>query len=54
MLKNSLVYGLPVLVWVVLPYGRRGRMGGAAVWVARSREAGPKSKKAVAAKMGDA
>lgn len=33
--KNSLVYGLPILVWV-----------------ARSRGVGPKSKKAIAAKMG--
>lgn len=29
-------------------------MGGSLVWVARSREVGPKLKKAVAAKMGDA
>lgn len=44
--KNSLVYGLPILVWVALPYGRRGRMGGA---LARGRA---KSKKAVTAKRG--
>lgn len=48
MLKNSLVHGLPVLVWVARSYGWRGRMGGALArgWA--------QVEKAVAAKTGDA